>query len=152
MYLENHYQDEKLGVRKDDTVTVVKNRLEKDQIERDMYTFIQYNLDNGITRGPTALKVRELLDIHDFLGMTLEREFTTYEQYKLDKSDGYINALRTMRLPLLNQDIVALVDENVHLFSRIIHKNLQPKFKGLKTSNYLSTYLVRTFLTECHFL
>ena len=140
MYLENHLQDEKYGVRKRDTVTVNKNRLEKEIIEVQLNDFIETQF-SGYVREKVRGTIHSLFEFYS-KGMELDKTHLSHENFvQNNPEDLHIYDGKTL-------DFVS-VEEEIEL--------LQPTLRKMKRSGYQEIsenrqHYFRLLLTRCHLM
>ncbi|MEO1417810.1 MAG: hypothetical protein AAFW00_21180 [Bacteroidota bacterium] len=135
MYLDNHLQDQKYGVK--DEPSRAANRKERALTEQDMYHYILREFDDQ-TQTSVIRAVQKLFKFYQ-IGMALDKEMLTYENLMQDVP----NQCR------ISEEVDAFVD--VESFIRVFEQVAKHKLSDIAQLHYLRLYLTRAFLINTVF-
>ncbi len=138
MYLDNHLQDEKYGLRKLDPETIRKNREEYEMLKAELIRFIDYEFEGEIKKAVYDT-VHAILGIYDE-GMKLDRHILTINNLARDNDE---------RFDLINGKINQQV--SVQDFVDALFLNPSSKYQSIPHLNYLNGYLTRSYLINAVF-
>ena len=138
MYLDNHLQDWKYGIQKEDQETIDKNRAERQMLRTQLDSFVETQL-LGVVREKVREVIQKLFDFYA-IGMKIDREFLTFEVFQRDnpqKLHLYDGAVI---------DFVAITQEAAALFPSE-RKMRQRGYQPISKLSYLDL-----LLTRCHLM
>ncbi len=162
MYHENHIRDQKYGIRREDLIAVEAKRKEKENliIARDQL-IEKYFQSNTLRK--VKIANRFMHQVHDLIGMMLDKEFTTLKgfdddiypdeaiQSHIQGLEGYIPFLDNFEGKHTRKQQKEFDLVNSQEFVNTISKSRKTKHVGYAKPKYLKLYFARCFLLNVIF-
>lgn len=138
MYLDNHFQDEKYGVKKNDPISCLKNREERARTQADLDRYIQTQFSGKIQE--LIIQAVEKLFRFYHKGMELDKTALTLENFLQDNPN---------ELHRINPEIDVFV--NIEAYLEVFRTYKSKKHPQLLQENYFSLLLTRAHLINTVF-
>lgn len=162
MYHENHVRDQKYGVSRAKPFTIQKKKSQKYALELRKNSLIQKYFYGEVLH-KVKIANHFMHEVHDLIGMMLDKEFTTIKSFnnnsypfkiiqthiqELESYKPFLNTFenRNSSKSLKDFDLV-----NVEEFIETIYSSPKRRHWGFKQPEYLRLYFARCFLLNVIF-